>query len=202
MIHVGCDQPVAGDMPPAFHNQVVGGLLEDVEIGLVFQHGADGGLFRSENGGDTWRRINDDHRLVERSWYYAHVFADPKSADTLYLPNVELHRSADGGRTFSKVPVLRRRSQSMQSLHTSSSNTSPLANEDLGMPHREASASSAIRCSRAPPSSLEPRLMSAVEAVNINQKNVLQEKIRSHFGSDLAGKTFAIWGLAFKPRTE
>jgi UDPglucose 6-dehydrogenase len=49
---------------------------------------------------------------------------------------------------------------------------------------------------------VEPRLMTAVEAVNNNQKNVLQEKIRGHFGSDLAGKTFAIWGLAFKPRTD
>jgi UDPglucose 6-dehydrogenase len=49
---------------------------------------------------------------------------------------------------------------------------------------------------------VEPRLMTAVEAVNNNQKNVLQEKIRGHFGSDLGGKTFAIWGLAFKPRTD
>lgn len=49
---------------------------------------------------------------------------------------------------------------------------------------------------------VEPRMMRAVEAVNNNQKNILQEKIRDHFGNDLAGKTFAIWGLAFKPRTD
>lgn len=49
---------------------------------------------------------------------------------------------------------------------------------------------------------VEPRLLTAVEAVNNHQKNVLKDKISGHFGSDLTGKTFAIWGLAFKPRTD
>jgi UDPglucose 6-dehydrogenase len=49
---------------------------------------------------------------------------------------------------------------------------------------------------------IEPRLLSAVEAVNNNQKNVLKSKISDHFQGKLDGKTFAIWGLAFKPRTD
>ena len=45
-------------------------------------------------------------------------------------------------------------------------------------------------------------LMQAVDDVNEAQKQVLFQKITSHYGSDIRGKTFAIWGLAFKPRTD
>ena len=45
-------------------------------------------------------------------------------------------------------------------------------------------------------------LLTAVEAVNQRQKRVLFEKIQAEFGSDLAGRTFALWGLAFKPNTD
>jgi UDPglucose 6-dehydrogenase len=46
------------------------------------------------------------------------------------------------------------------------------------------------------------RVLEAVEAVNAAQKNVLVEKIIRHFGADLKGITFAMWGLAFKPNTD
>jgi UDPglucose 6-dehydrogenase len=45
-------------------------------------------------------------------------------------------------------------------------------------------------------------LMNAVDQVNEAQKQVLVQKIHQHFGTSLAGKTLAIWGLAFKPRTD
>ncbi len=48
----------------------------------------------------------------------------------------------------------------------------------------------------------EPDLLAAVEAVNERQKQVLFSKINSVFGDDLTGKTFAFWGLAFKPNTD
>jgi UDPglucose 6-dehydrogenase len=49
---------------------------------------------------------------------------------------------------------------------------------------------------------VEPRMLSAVESVNNQQKKVLIDKIRRHFEGNLAGKTIAVWGLAFKPRTD
>ncbi len=49
---------------------------------------------------------------------------------------------------------------------------------------------------------LPARMMEAVDAVNEAQKNVLARKILAHFGSDARGKTVALWGLAFKPRTD
>ena len=48
----------------------------------------------------------------------------------------------------------------------------------------------------------EMLLLKAVEKVNERQKGILIEKVTRHFGADLAGLTFAIWGLAFKPRTD
>jgi UDPglucose 6-dehydrogenase len=45
-------------------------------------------------------------------------------------------------------------------------------------------------------------LMKAVDAVNEEQKMVLPGKIRAHFGNDLGARTIAVWGLAFKPRTD
>jgi UDPglucose 6-dehydrogenase len=49
---------------------------------------------------------------------------------------------------------------------------------------------------------LEMLLLQAVERVNERQKAILVEKIKRHFGADLTGLTFAVWGLAFKPRTD
>ncbi len=51
-------------------------------------------------------------------------------------------------------------------------------------------------------SGLQPRITEAVEAVNREQKLVLVHKIKQRFGADLRGLTFAVWGLAFKPRTD
>lgn len=49
---------------------------------------------------------------------------------------------------------------------------------------------------------LEPRIMQAVEDVNALQKQVLVDKVKKHYGNDLSGLTFAIWGLSFKPQTD
>jgi UDPglucose 6-dehydrogenase len=46
------------------------------------------------------------------------------------------------------------------------------------------------------------QILKAVESVNDNQKSVLFNKVMDHFGGDIAGKTFALWGLSFKPKTD
>lgn len=48
----------------------------------------------------------------------------------------------------------------------------------------------------------QPRLLQAVEAVNAAQKQRLFEKVSAHYGGNLRGRTFALWGLAFKPNTD
>ncbi len=47
-----------------------------------------------------------------------------------------------------------------------------------------------------------PRILDAVEAVNYDQKYVMSNKVIARFGENLDGKTFAIWGLSFKPETD
>jgi UDPglucose 6-dehydrogenase len=47
-----------------------------------------------------------------------------------------------------------------------------------------------------------PQILSAVESVNTRQKEVLFRKMQSHFTAGLAGRTLALWGLAFKPQTD
>jgi len=65
----------------------------------------DGGVFRSDNGGQTWTKVNEERRLRQRAWYYTRIYADPKSADTVYVLNTGFYRSNDGGRTYSGIQV-------------------------------------------------------------------------------------------------
>jgi photosystem II stability/assembly factor-like uncharacterized protein len=62
-----------------------------------------GGLYRSDDGGETWRLASADRALRQRAWYYTTITPDPKNADVLWCPNVPLLRSIDGGRTFRPV---------------------------------------------------------------------------------------------------
>ena len=61
------------------------------------------GLYRSEDAGDTWTLVNSDPRLTSRSWYFSNITIDPKNNDVIYIPNVALYRSEDGGKTIAIV---------------------------------------------------------------------------------------------------
>ncbi|HLH39965.1 MAG TPA: hypothetical protein VKX39_12515 [Bryobacteraceae bacterium] len=63
----------------------------------------EGGAFRSDNGGDTWIRVNSSNEIRQRAWYYTHVLADPKNADEVYFLNVNFFRSTDGGRSLQPI---------------------------------------------------------------------------------------------------
>jgi len=59
-----------------------------------------GGLFVSTNAGKKWSRITNDHRLVQRAWYYIELFIDPKNENTIYVLSASALRSTDGGKTW------------------------------------------------------------------------------------------------------
>jgi photosystem II stability/assembly factor-like uncharacterized protein len=61
------------------------------------------GLYRSDDGGDTWALVNADPRLTSRAWYFNSLAIDPTNPDVLYIPNVALYRTEDGGKTIQIV---------------------------------------------------------------------------------------------------
>ncbi|MBL7994633.1 glycosyl hydrolase [bacterium] len=63
-----------------------------------------GGVFRSDDGGATWMRTNEERNLRQRAWYYSHIYADPKNAESVYVLNVQFFKSMDGGKTFKSMP--------------------------------------------------------------------------------------------------
>ena len=63
----------------------------------------EGGLFVSGNAGKTWARISDDHRLVQRAWYYIEMFPDPQNEQLVYVLSAPALRSADGGKTWEEI---------------------------------------------------------------------------------------------------
>jgi photosystem II stability/assembly factor-like uncharacterized protein len=65
--------------------------------------GTKAGLYRSDDGGDHWALMNSDSRLTGRAWYFGNITIDPSNVDVVYIPNVALYRSEDGGKTVSVV---------------------------------------------------------------------------------------------------
>ena len=63
-----------------------------------------GGLFASDNAGASWKKISGDHRLIQRSWYYMEVFADPVDEHMVYVLSAPALRSIDGGTTWEVLP--------------------------------------------------------------------------------------------------
>ncbi len=62
-----------------------------------------GGLFVSNNAGDSWSRISTDNRLTQRAWYYIEVFIDPNNENTVYVLSAPALKSIDGGKSWSRI---------------------------------------------------------------------------------------------------
>ena len=62
-----------------------------------------GGLFRSDDAGKTWTLITDRRDFRQRAWYYTRIYADPNDAERMYVLNVSMFTTADGGKSFQGV---------------------------------------------------------------------------------------------------
>jgi photosystem II stability/assembly factor-like uncharacterized protein len=62
-----------------------------------------GGLYRSDDYGESWNLMSENQELISRAWYYMHLTADPKDAETVYVNNLSFWKSIDGGKNFSEI---------------------------------------------------------------------------------------------------
>lgn len=60
----------------------------------------DGGVYRSDDAGATWKKTNDERKLRQRAFYYSRIYADPFDRETVYCLNVDFFKSTDGGVKF------------------------------------------------------------------------------------------------------
>ncbi|HEV7745286.1 MAG TPA: hypothetical protein VGO56_09860 [Pyrinomonadaceae bacterium] len=82
------------DVPAGQHGKRVYALIDA---------GAASGLYRSDNAGDDWTLLSTDARILSRGWYFGEVRSDPKNPDLVYVSNVSLYRSLDGGKNFKAI---------------------------------------------------------------------------------------------------
>ncbi len=72
-------------------------------VWALIEHRTEGGLYRTDNYGDSWEKVSDDQNLLSRAWYYTHITADPVDPETVYVNNLSFWKSTDGGRTFAEI---------------------------------------------------------------------------------------------------
>jgi photosystem II stability/assembly factor-like uncharacterized protein len=73
--------------------------VDQDRVFAIVEH-AEGGVFRSDDGGETWTLTNDERKLRQRAFYYTRIYADPQDEDRVYVLNTAFYRSDDGGETF------------------------------------------------------------------------------------------------------
>ena len=71
-------------------------------VWAIIEH-EEGGVYRSDDGGESWSRINTDRNLRQRAWYYSRIYAGTEDEDDVWVLNVRLWHSKDGGSEYERV---------------------------------------------------------------------------------------------------
>jgi len=62
-----------------------------------------GGLFRSDDGGESWTLASGHHAIRQRPWYYTTLTIDPTNPEVIWFPQVPLLRTVDAGKTITRI---------------------------------------------------------------------------------------------------
>ena len=62
-----------------------------------------GGLFLSKDSGESWKRISNDHRLLQRAWYYIELTLDPNNENVVYVLSASAYKSINGGLDWEEI---------------------------------------------------------------------------------------------------
>jgi photosystem II stability/assembly factor-like uncharacterized protein len=87
--------------PPAGKIDVAIAPSNTKRMYALIQTASQGSLWRSEDGGATWNAISWDRSLIGRAGYYIRLAVNPQNPDDVFVMSSSLHRSQDGGKTFS-----------------------------------------------------------------------------------------------------
>ncbi|NJN18441.1 MAG: glycosyl hydrolase [Oscillochloris sp.] len=77
--------------------------VQSGRVWALIEHRSEGGLYRSDDYGATWQYVSNNQNLVSRAWYYIHLTADTVDADTVYVNNLDLWKSIDGGSSWTEI---------------------------------------------------------------------------------------------------
>ena len=88
---------------PKGMNGIIGVTVSPVNssrIWAIIENSEAPGVYRSDDAGKTWARVNQDRALLQRAWYYCRIYADTQNEDKVWVMNVSYGVSKDGGKTF------------------------------------------------------------------------------------------------------
>ena len=87
---------------PKGTNGIIGVAVSPVNSNRVWAiiENLNGGVFRSDDAGATWKKVNEDRALRQRAWYYTRITADTQNEDKVWVMNVSYGVSKDGGVSF------------------------------------------------------------------------------------------------------
>lgn len=96
-------EKMAGGLPTAIGKAGIDVARSDPDRLFAVVEAEQGGVFRSDDGGQTWILTQPERITYARSWYYNKIAIDPQDKETVYVLNAPLLRSIDGGKNFQPI---------------------------------------------------------------------------------------------------